>query len=166
MTEIIDLLLTNDIVKIALSFIVFILTDIIKKALPQNKTLKTVIIPFILGIIIYAVFGIIFIKGSTALSLIQGGIEIGGMATLIFAIVTQTVKSGSIEKTLTKILKGVLTNSPIKNVVADIIDGYSEENTHEENANSILMLLISNTSLSEEECMAITEIIMKAFLNK
>jgi hypothetical protein len=164
--EIIDLLLNNDIIKITLAFIVFVLTNIIKKALPQNKTLKTVIIPFILGIIIYAVFGIIFIKGSTALSLLQGGVEIGGMATLIFAIVSQTIKSGSIEKTLTKILKGVLTNSPIKNVVADIIDGYSEENTHEENAKSILMLLISNTTLSEEECKTITDIIMKAFLNK
>jgi hypothetical protein len=50
--------------------------------------------------------------------------------------------------------------------VADIIDGYSEENTHEENAKSILMLLISNTTLSEEECKTITDIIMKAFLNK
>ena len=75
--EIIDLLLNNDIIKITLAFIVFVLTNIIKKALPQNKTLKTVIIPFILGIIIYAVFGIIFIKDSTALSLLQSGIEIG-----------------------------------------------------------------------------------------
>ena len=166
MTEIINLLLNNDIIKITLAFVVFVLTNIIKKALPQNKTLKTVIIPFILGMIIYSVFGIIFLKGSTALSLLQGGIEIGGLATLIYAIATQTINSGSIEKTLTKILKGVLTNSPTKNIVADIIDGYSENNTHEENANSILMLLISNTSLSEEECKTITDIIMKAFLNK
>ncbi len=166
MTEIINLLLNNDIVKITLAFVVFALTDIIKKALPQSKSIKTVIIPFLLGIIIYFIFGIIFIKGSSPLTLLQGGVEIGGMATLIFAIISQTLKSDNIEKTLTKILKGVLTNSPIKNVVADIIDGYSDKNTHEENANSILMLLISNTSLSEEECKAITDIIMKAFLNK
>ena len=139
MTEIINLLLNNDIITIILAFIVYILTDIIKKVLPENKTLKTAIIPFLLGIIIYAIFGILFIKQSTALSLLQGGVEIGGMATLIFAVITQTIKSGSIEKTLTKILKGVLTNSPIQNIVSNIIDGYSEENTHEENANSILI---------------------------
>ena len=166
MTEIIDLLLNKDIITIVLAFIVFILTNVIKKVLPENKALKTVIIPFILGVIIYAIFGIIFIKQSTALSLLQGGVEVGGVATLIYAVVAQTLKSGSIEKTLTKILKGVLTNSPIQNIVSNIIDGYSENNTHEENANSILMLLISNTSLSEDECKAITDIIMKAFLTK
>ena len=69
-------------------------------------------------------------------------------------------------KSITKILQGVLTNTPIQSIVSNIIDGYSEENTHEENANSILMLLISNTTLSEEECKVITDIIMKAFLNK
>ena len=166
MTEIINLLLNNDIITIVLAFIVYFLTDIIKKVLPENKTLKTVIIPFLLGVIIYAVFGILFIKESTALSLLQGGVEIGGMATLIYAVISQTIKSGGIEKTLTKILQGVLTNTPIQSIVSNIIDGYSEENTHEENANSILMLLISNTTLSEEECKVITDIIMKAFLNK
>ncbi len=166
MTEIMNLLLNTDIIKIAFALTVYIITHFIKKILPQNKTLKTVIIPFILGIILYSIFGIIFLKGTSALSLIQSGVEIGGMATLIYAIITQTINNGSLEKTLTKILKGVLTNSPTKNIVADIIDGYSENNTHEENANSILMLLISNTSLSEEECKAITDIIMKAFLNK
>ncbi len=166
MTEIFNLLLNSDITKIVVAFIVYILTNILKKVLPENKKLKTVIIPFILGVILYSVYGLIFIKGISFVALLQGGVEVGGVATLIYAIISQTLKSGSIEKTITKILKGVLTNSPIKNIVADIIDGYSEDNTHEQNANSILMLLVSNTSLTEEECKTITDIIMKAFLNK
>ena len=166
MTEIMSLLLNSDIQTVALAFIVYILTNVLKKVLPENKKLKTVIIPFILGIILHSIFGLIFLKERSFISLLQGGVEVGGVATLIYAILTQTIKSGGIEKTLTKILKGVLTNSPVKNIVADIIDGYSEENTHEENAKSITMLLVSNTSLTEEECKAITDIIMKAFLNK
>ena len=108
----------------------------------------------------------IFIDGINFISIIEGGVKVGGTATLVYAICAQAIKNGGIEKTLTKILKGVLTNSPTQNIVADIIDGYSEDKTHEENANVILMLLASNTSMSEEECKTITEIIMKAFLNK
>ena len=56
MTEIMDLLLNTDIIKIAFALTVYIITHFIKKILPQNKTLKTVIIPFILGIILLAYF--------------------------------------------------------------------------------------------------------------
>ena len=166
MTEILNLVFTSDTITIALAFVVFVITNIIKKVLPSSTKLKTVIIPFMLGVILYSVFGLIFLEQTNPLNLLKKGVEVGGVATLIFALYTQALNNGGIEKTLTKILKGVLTNSPTKNIVADIIDGYSEDKTHEENANIILMLLATNTSMSEEECKTITEIIMKAFLNK
>ena len=164
MTEILDLVLYSDnIIIIALSLLVFVITDIIKKILPANSNLKTAIIPFLLGIIIYSIFSMLVYKDKDIFVLVKQGISVGGVATLIYATTSQIVKDGGIKKALTQILKGILTNSSLKSIVADIIEGYSEENTHEENYELVYLLLTSNTSLSEEECKTITEIIMKAF---
>ncbi len=167
MTEILDLVLSNgNILIIGLAFIVFVLTNIIKKILPETTRLKTGLIPFMLGILLYSIIGIIFFKQQSFVKIIEQGVSVGGVSTLIYAIGNQIANGGGIKKTLTKILKGVLSNSSLKSIVADIIDGYSEENSHEENYKVILMLLSSNTSMSEEECKTITEIIMKAFSQK
>lgn len=167
MTEILDTVLSNDnIFIIGLAFVVFVITDIIKKILPSSTRLKTGLIPFLLGILLYSIFAVFLFKEKNVFEILEHGISVGGVATLIYAVGTQIVKDGGIKKTLTQILKGILTNSSLKSIVSDIIDGYSEENTHEENYEVILMLLTSNTSMSEEECKTITEIIMKAFTDK
>lgn len=148
-----------------LAFITFLLTQIIKKFIPEKHRNLTSIIPFLLATLLYFAFGY-FYKGITDIvALITGGVQSGGLATFFYAIIKQLSKNKDLKSVISDILKGILTYGSTKAVANDIVKNYSTSNTMEENKKIISSTIASSTSISQAECDAITSIIIKAMNN-
>lgn len=148
-----------------IAFITYIITEIVKKFLPEKYRNLTSIIPFLLSTLIYGAFGY-FYKGLTdILLLLTGGIQTGGLATFIYALLKQIFKNKDVKSVIGDILKGILTYGSAKSVAKDIVKNYSEANTLEDNKKLISSTIASSTSISQAECDAITSIIIKAMKN-
>ena len=148
-----------------IAFITYIATEIIKKFLPEKNRNLTSIIPFLLSTVIYGLFGYFYKGISEIVALLTGGVQAGGLATFIYALLKQLFKNKDIKSVISDILKGILTYSSTKSVAKDIVKNYSETNSVEENKKIISSTIASATSISQAECDAITSIIIKAMKN-
>lgn len=151
---------------LTLAFITFFLTNIIKKFIPEKFKSKVGLIPFILGLIISAIYSLIAYKGIDLLSLIKKGVQVGGVATFIYAFIKQLLKKDTLEKNVTNVLNGILQGNNLKTAVKQILEGYSSENNSSINADIILEVIKSNTEYSTDTCKTISEIILKVLQEK
>ena len=147
---------------LTLAFITFFLTNLIKKYIPEKFKNKVGLIPFVLGIIISAIYSLIAYKGIDLLSLIKKGVQVGGVATFIYAFIKQLLKKDTLEKTLTNVLTGILQGNSLKTAVKEIIEGYSQENSFNVNADIISEVIKNNTEYPPETCKTISELIINA----
>lgn len=151
---------------LTLAIITFLLTNIIKKFIPEKLKSKIGLLPFFLGILLSGIYSLIAYKGIDVLSMIKKGVQVGGVATFIYAFIKQLLKKDTLENTLTKILNGILDSSTLKTAVKKILEGYSIENEDEKNTEIISEVIKSSTAFSSEECKTISEIIINSLNNK
>jgi DNA gyrase inhibitor GyrI len=98
--------------------------------------------------------------------MIKKGVQVGGVATFIYAFIKQLLKKDTLENTLTKILNGILDSSTLKTAVKKILEGYSLENEDEKNTEIISEVIKSSTAFSSEECKTMSEIIINSLNSK
>ncbi len=151
---------------LTLSIITYILTNIIKKYIPDKYQSKVGLIPFILGLIISAIYSLIAYKGIDLLSLIKKGVQVGGVATFIYAFIKQLLKKDNLEKHVTNVLNGILQGNTLKTAVKEILEGYSLENDSSKNADIIYEVIKNSTEYSNDICKTISEIILNAIQEK
>ena len=147
---------------LVLALITYIITNIIKRYIPEKYKNKVCLVPFVLGILFSGIYSIIANEKFVFLTIINKGIQTGGIATFIYAFLKQILKKDNLEKSLTDILRGIIDGSSLKSTVNKIIKNYSSQNTVEEKSSNISKILIENTNFSEEESKSISEIIINA----
>ena len=149
-----------------LSILVFILTNVIKKYVPEKYSNTICILPFLLGIVLVSIYSIIFLKIYNVVELLKKGVQVGGLATFIYAFIKQLLKEKVVEKNISDILKGILDAKTIKKTVKEIVNKYSSTISVDESSKKVYDVLLKNTQLCEKECLVISEIIMTALLTK
>ncbi|MBO5926616.1 MAG: hypothetical protein J6Q38_03555 [Clostridia bacterium] len=151
---------------IVFALITFIITNVIKKYIPEKYSKLISILPFLLGILFSTIYLLIVNKSLDFLVIIEKGIQTGGFATFIYAFLKQLLKTESLKTTISNVLKGILDGTTIKTAVEKILESYSEDNSLEDNAEVISKIIIENTQFSVEESQAISKIIVNALKTK
>ncbi len=151
---------------LTLAILTFILTNVIKKFIPENFKNKVGLLPFVLGILLSGIYSLIAYKGIDILSILKKGVQVGGVATFIYAFIKQLLKKDTLENTITKILNGILDGTTLKTAVKQILDGYSLDGEDSKNAELISEVIKNSTAFSNEECKTISEIIINALNSK
>ncbi len=148
------------------SIIVFILTNLLKKRIPEKYSHTVSILPFILGITLISIYSLCVLKIYNLVEILKKGVQVGGLATFIYAFIKQLLKEKVVEKNISDILKGILDAKTIKKTVKEIVNGFSLSVNVEESSKRIYDVLLKNTTLGEKECLVIKELIMTALLTK
>ena len=148
------------------AFVVFLLTNLIKPIIPKSLKKKICLLPFIIGILLSFVYSYFIKKEQNLMFVLENGIGLGGLATLIYAIIKQMLKGDNLQKNISTILEGIMSSSTLKNVSQSIVKNYSQSKSNEENLQTVSQLIAENTSISESECKAVSGIILKILAKK
>ncbi len=151
---------------LTLAFLTFIITNVIKKFIPDKLENKVGLIPFVLGIIFAGIYSLIVYKSFDLFSVFKKGVAVGGVATFIYAFIKQLLKKDNLEKNITNILYGIIDSGSLKTAVKQIIKNYSSDNTDLDNSDIISSVIQESTNFSKEECNTISDIIINALNNK
>ena len=150
-----------------IAFIIFILTNILKKVIPSIKNHFVAITPFVLGIIVYLLLGVFVIKTNDLTTSLYYGLRAGGIATLYYAIFKQLfLKNENISTIISNILKGIVSASSISKTTENILKELKLGEDSTVTAKAIYNILAGSTSLSDLECNAVTSLVIKAFTEK
>lgn len=112
-----------------LALAVFLLTGLMKLAVPEKARKYVTVLPFIVGIILYGGYDFIF-EGINPISphTVSAGIQCGVAATIYYVIYSQFFKNslGGDSDLLTVLIAGIVRQDVVKNTVKSILDAFSE----------------------------------------
>jgi hypothetical protein len=151
---------------IIFSILTFIITNLIKKKIPDKYSNTISILPFFIGIIFSLISTLLYKTKIDLMTILMKGVQIGGVATFIYAFIKQLLKEKGLEKNIGNILKGLLDSQTIKGAVKKITSLYEKDTSDEENVLLISKIISENTSFSENECKTISEIVLNAIKGK
>lgn len=164
--EIISILSKFSVEIILLAGLTSVFTGIIKKYLPAS--LKTLIhlIPFALGIIIYACYSFLVLKSLAVVEIIKNGLKIGGLAILIYALIKQiTRKSSNAKNAVEDILKGFVDDASLSGAVTRILKEYDITKTATANGAStskaITKIIAETSKVSEADSVTLGNLVTK-----
>ncbi len=163
--ELLSLIQNCNVILFLNAFVVFLITNLIKPIIPTSLKKKICLLPFLIGIALSFIYFYFAKKSQNFEEILEKGIQLGGIATLIYAIIKQMLKGNNLEKSISTLLEGIISSSSLKSVSQSIIQNFSQSKSNDENAKAISNLIAESTSISESECKAITGIILKT-LNK
>ncbi len=147
-----------------IALIVFILTNILKKFVPTTHNNLIVLMPFVLGIIFYFLYTKIILLSFSLDDLFSKGLRVGGIATLYYAIIKQLFSGkANISKIISNILKGIISPTTIEKTTKNILKELNFGQDNEVSSQAVYNIIAGNASISEDECNALTSIIIKAF---
>lgn len=147
-----------------IALIVFILTNILKKFVPASHNNFIVLLPFVLGILFNFLYSKFILCDFSFDELFNVGLRIGGVATLYYAIIKQLFSNSSnVSKIISNILKGIVSPNSIEKTTKNILKELNFGQDNELCAQAIYNIIAGNTSISENECNALTSIVIKAF---
>ena len=125
-SEIISILSKFSVEIILLAVLTSIFTGILKKYLPVSLKTLTHLIPFAVGIVIYACYSYLVLKSLNVPEIIKYGVQIGGSAILIYALIKQiSRKSSNSKNAVTDILKGFVDEASLQGTVNRILKEYT-----------------------------------------
>lgn len=146
---------------IVIAFISFLLTFLVKKCLPDSLKRAVALVPFILCILMAFGCNIVILKDYQMLETVKEGFKAGGIATLYYAVFKQFKVQNGTKKALEYLLKGIVESKSVKAVTDKILNASSGIKNYDEQVKSIKELISTVASLTENECNAITGIIIK-----
>ncbi len=147
-----------------IAFIVYILTNILKKFVSSKNNNFIVLMPFVLGVISYFIYSKFILCSFSFDDLFNNGLRTGGIATLYYAIIKQVFSNKSnISKIISNILKGIVSPNSIETTTKNILKELNFGQDNELCSQAIYNIIAGNTSISEQECSALTSIVIKAF---
>lgn len=163
--EILLILQKFNVETLILAGVTYLLTSVLKKIIPYKNKKIIHIVPFIIGILLFFCYAFFLLNSKDLLFIFKKGLSIGGIATFYYAIVKQLSKNGTLKSTVSDILKGILKSSSVSSVASKIIKKYSSNNSNQQNHEAVSTIIAQNTSISQQECTAITDIILKEMEN-
>ena len=167
-SEILSILSKFSVEIILLAGLTSIFTGILKQYLPATLKNLTHLLPFVLGVIIYACYSFVVLNALNLSEIIKKGVQVGGLAILIYAFIKQiSRKSSNAKNAVTDILKGFVDDASLQGTVNRIIKEYTA------NANAypvaVITKIIAETSnVSESESVTLGNLVTKTLdaLNK
>ncbi len=147
-----------------IALIVYILTNILKKFVPSSRSNVIILIPFVLGVVFYFLYGKFIVCTFSFDDLLNKGLKIGGIATLYYAIVKQLFSGkANVSKIISNILKGIVSPTTIEKTTKSILKELNLGQDSQISTDAIYNIIAGNASISESECNALTSIVIKAF---
>ncbi len=143
------------------------LTNFTKKLLPDSLKNFKGYLPFLFGVILYALYTLIFLGEINAYTIISKGVQCGGLATLLYAFFKHILASkGGIKSSVSELLKGIISSKSIKEVVTHICNLFSTQINDDEMLVKIEEILRENTDVKEEVLTAVAKIIKNTITDK
>ena len=160
-SEIISLISKFNVETIILAILVSVFTSIIKKYIPQSLKNLIPLIPFTLGIIIYATYSFLVLKQVDFVKFATNGIQTGGVATLIYALIKQISRRSSNSKNaVTDILTGFVDQTLLSGTVSRIVKEYSLSSGVNVQK-TITKIIAENSNVSESESITLANLVVK-----
>ncbi len=162
-SEIISILSKFSVEIILLAGLTSIFTGILKKYLPAKLKNLTHLIPFLLGVLIYACYSYLVLKSLDATTILKNGVQIGGGAILIYALIKQiSRKSSNAKNAVTDILKGFVDEASLQGTVNRIVKEYTSVKSSNGYPLSVITKIIAETSnVSESESVTLGNLVTK-----
>lgn len=152
---------------VIIGLITVIVTNIVKTLLPERLKNFKGYLPFLLGIIFYAIFSLLFLKNIDFYLILSKGIQAGGLATLFYAFFKHFISSkGDIKTTFSEILKGIISSKSISDVAVLLSNLFHSQVGEEELIEKIEVILKENTDVSGEVLEAVTKLIKNTITDK
>ena len=147
--------------------IITILTGIVKRVLPEKLSNFKGYLPFLFGIIFYAVFSLFSKRDLSVCDTVSRGLQSGGIATLIYAFYKHILKKkGDVKGAISDVLKGILSSKSITGVAHTISNIFKSEISSEEIQHRIEEILQKNTELPTEVLSAVAKLIQNSLSDK
>ena len=152
---------------IILSTIITVVTNLVKKVLPEKLSNFKGYLPFIFGVIFYAGYSAFSSSNLSVYTVICKGVQSGGIATLIYAFSKHVSKSkGDVTGAISDVLKGILSAKSISGVAKIISNLFNTQIPEEEMIGKIETILQENTDVSSEVLTAVAKLITKTLTDK
>ena len=146
---------------VVLGVAVCLLTGLIKKIVPESLKNFIGLIPFLIGVTLYALYYLIFFKNFSCFETFNKGIQTGAIATLIYAFSKQIkISGGDIKKSVSDLLTGILSSKTIGEVVKVIKTNFTSSATDEEKIEKINAVLKENQDIPDD----VKEVVVKLIL--
>ena len=147
--------------------LITILTGLVKRVLPEKLSNFKGYIPFLFGIIFYAVFSLFFNQNLSVFDTVSRGLQSGGIATLIYAFYKHILKKkGDVKGAISDVLKGILSSKSITGVAHTISTLFKSEISSEEMKRKIEEILQENTELPTDVLSAVAKLIQNSLTDK
>lgn len=138
---------------------VSLITQFIKRYIPEKFKDLVKIFPFLIGLILSVVYALI-VKRMDLAFIFSCGIQSGAVATIYYALSKQLSKKDATVCVITSILKGLISAEDIKGVAKEIAEILSE--SHGDVKEVISKLICANSLLDSEEGDMVAQIIIKS----
>ena len=150
-----------------IGIITVIVTNLVKKILPESLKNFKGYLPFLFGIIFYAVYSLIFIKDVSVYLIVSKGVQSGGLATLLYAFLKHLFNSkGGLKNSLSELLKGIISSKSIAEVTALVSNLFNDKVDEEQMLQKIEEILRENTDADEEVLTAVAKLIKNTVSDK
>ncbi|MBR2323006.1 MAG: hypothetical protein IKA54_05385 [Clostridia bacterium] len=152
---------------VILSAIITLITNLVKKVLPQKLNNFKGYLPFLFGIIFYAIYSFLLSQNLSVFEIFSRGIHSGGIATLIYAFYKHILKSkGNVTVAISDVLKGILSSGSISGVSKIISNLFKTQIPEDEMCVKIEEILKENTDVSGDVLTAVAKLITKTLSQK
>ncbi len=152
---------------VLLGAIITLVTGLTKKVLPEKLSYFKGYLPFLFGIVFYAVFSLFSQQNLSVFDVIGRGVQAGGLATLIYAFYKHILKKkGDVKGAISDVLKGILSSKTITGVAHTISSVFQTQISNEEMLRSIEKILQENTDIPSDVLSAVAKLIQSALTDK
>lgn len=168
-SEIITILGKFNAEMLLLALFVSIVTGVLKKYIPSSLKNLIPLMPFILGIAVYFAYAFLVLKSFSVSEFLTKGVQLGGVATLIYALIKQiSRKSSNSKNAVTDILTGFVDEATIAGTVSRILKEYSASLSNSQSIKTITKIIAENSTVGETESATLGNLVVKTLdtLNK
>lgn len=144
------------------SAVICLFTNLIKKIIPECFKTFVGLLPFVFGVIIYAVYSCFLHSNFDIYFVLNKGIQCGSISTLIYVFYKQLlVKNGDINSVISNILKGIIASKNISEVAKLIAKHFDSTISEEESYLTIKQILSDTTDMTEDVKEVVANLIVK-----
>lgn len=152
---------------VLLGTVITLVTGLTKKVLPEKLSNFKGYLPFLFGIVFYAVYSLFSTRELSVFDVVSRGVQSGGLATLIYAFYKHILKKkGDVKGAISDVLKGILSSKTISGVAHTISSVFQTQISNEEMLRKIEEILQENTDISSDVLSAVAKLIQNALTDK